>query len=209
MRKLMTITFAVLASAVGCGGSQAAHSAPTSATPESPSSNASSGESSASATAGAASGKADAADPDEFVVRTTERAKEERGQTESKIRGTKTEAAVKFTVIDKDKGPVKGIVIALSAPDGKKFYTEETNADGYAEVLVPIAQKYDLVYLGLGRRDIAAKVTVTDEPNQNLRLTLRYKRIDPPAKTPAASPEPRFVLEGVTFDSGKATLRED
>jgi outer membrane protein OmpA-like peptidoglycan-associated protein len=139
------------------------------------------------------------------VVRKSEKTKEEQGRPESKIRATKSEAAVKFTVVDKDKGPIQGIIIALTAADGKKYYTEETSAQGYAELLVPVGQSYELVYLGLGRRDVAAKVTVTDEPNQNLRLTMRYKRLDPPA----ATPEPRFVLEGVTFDSGKTTIRED
>ena len=79
-------------------------------------------------------------------------------------------------MIDKDKGPVKGVVISLTAPSGNKYYTEETDAEGYAEVLVPVGQKYELTYLSLGRRDIAATVTVTNEPKQNVKLTLRYKR---------------------------------
>jgi outer membrane protein OmpA-like peptidoglycan-associated protein len=204
----MSLTLAMLASSVACAGSQATTSsttgtrhavaaaadpAPHSADPQAP--------------------QGEAAASDEFMVRTSERAKDEPSKTQSKIKGTRTEAAVKFTVIDKDKGPIRGIVIALTAPDQKKYYTEETNADGYAEVLVPVGQKYELLYLGLGRRDIAAKVAVSDEANQNLRLTLRYKRYEPPARAgvaaPEATPEPRFVLEGVTFESGKATLRQD
>jgi outer membrane protein OmpA-like peptidoglycan-associated protein len=113
---------------------------------------------------------------------------------------------MKFTVVDKDKGPIPGIVVSLTAPDVKKYYTEETNAEGYAEVLVPVGKKYDLVYLSLGRRDVAAQVAVTDEPNQNVRLTLRYKRIDPPGKV---APEPKFVLEGINFDVNKATIRPE
>jgi outer membrane protein OmpA-like peptidoglycan-associated protein len=78
-------------------------------------------------------------------------------------------------------------------------------------VLVPVGQKYELVYLSLGRKDIAATVAVTDEPNQNVRLTLRYKRIDPPRPkvTLPDVPEPGFVLNGVTFDTGKATIRAE
>jgi outer membrane protein OmpA-like peptidoglycan-associated protein len=60
------------------------------------------------------------------------------------------------------------------------------------------------VYLSLGRRDIAAKVTVTDQPRQNLRLTMRYQRIDPPP-----GEQERFVLDGIYFDSGKAVLRPE
>lgn len=115
----------------------------------------------------------------------------------SKLTPTKTEAALKFVVVDKDKGPVKGVVIALAGPTGDKFYTEETDADGYAEVLVPNGRKYELTYLSLGRKDVAASVNVTNEPNQTVKLTLRYKGLPPP---------PPFVLTGVTFDTGKATL---
>ena len=114
----------------------------------------------------------------------------------SKIMLTKTEAAMKFIVIDKEKGPIKGVVICLTSPSGTKYYTEETDAEGYAEVLVPVGQKYDAHVLSLGREDIAATVTVTNEPKQNIKLTLRYKR--PP---PAA-----FVLNGVKFDTGRGNL---
>jgi outer membrane protein OmpA-like peptidoglycan-associated protein len=139
----------------------------------------------------------------EFVLRKSTTAKGAQGATPSKIKATKTEAAMKFFVVDKEKGPVSGIVISLAGPDGKKFYTEETDSTGYAEVLVPVGRKYDLVYLSLGRGDITASVPVTDEPNQNIKLTLRYK-----GWQPEAGPQ-RFVLDGVEFDTGKATLRPE
>jgi outer membrane protein OmpA-like peptidoglycan-associated protein len=120
----------------------------------------------------------------------------------SKIVATRTEAALKFFVIDKEKGPVKGVVICLSSPAGTKYYTDETDEDGYAEVLVPVGQTYEATYLSLGlaRGDIAARVPVTEEPRQSIRLTLRYKRLPPP---------PPFVLTGITFDTGKATIRPE
>ena len=137
--------------------------------------------------------------------------------TSGKLKATDTEAAVRFFVIDKDKGPIPGIVIALTSPTGEKYYTAETDAEGFAEVLVPIGKKYDLVYLSLGRRDIAAQVAVANEPRLNLKLTLRYKREDltaPPVMTPPnepapAAPAPRFVLDGVQFESGSAKLTDD
>jgi outer membrane protein OmpA-like peptidoglycan-associated protein len=151
----------------------------------------------------AASAPSRAAKPDagDFVLHDSDTAKEAHGAKASKIAPTKTEAAMKFIVIDKDKGPVKGVVISLTAPGGDKYYTEETDAEGYAEVLVPVGQKYDVNYLSLGRRgDIATTVTVTGEPKQSVKLTLRYKREPPP---------PPFVLTGVTFDTGKATIRPE
>lgn len=139
-----------------------------------------------------------------FKLRDSDTARDARGVAESKIKPSKTEAAMRFFVVDKDKGPIEGIVISLTSPDGKVYYTEESDAKGYAEVLVPVGQKYDLVYLSLGRKDIAASVPVSDEANQNIKLTLRYKR-----NVEEQEPTPRFVLKGVNFDTGKATIRPE
>jgi outer membrane protein OmpA-like peptidoglycan-associated protein len=120
----------------------------------------------------------------------------------SKIVPTKTEAALKFFVVDKEKGPVKGVVIRLTTPEGTRYHTDETNEEGYAEILVPVGQKYQVTYLSLGleRGDIVATETVSNEPRQNIKLTLRYKALPAP---------PPFVLTGVNFDTGKATIRPD
>jgi outer membrane protein OmpA-like peptidoglycan-associated protein len=195
MRHIVLVTAAMLA--LGCGGGQSAKSR-------------GAAEPSTSRRAGPSN---------EFVLSDSDSAEGAHGASASKIKPTKTEAALKFVVVDKDKGPISGVVVALTAPNGQKYYTEETDAAGYAEVLVPVGQKYDLVYLSLGRKDIAATVPVTDEPNQNIKLTLRYKFHAPPpsvraAATAADAPapaeaEPRFVLDGVEFDVGKATLRAE
>lgn len=148
----------------------------------------------------------------EFQVHDSTTAGSAHGVNESKIKPTKTEAAMKFFVIDKGEDkPIAGIVIAMVSKDGKKYYTDETDALGYAEVLVPIGQEYDIVYLSLGKADVNASVTVKDLPNQNIKLTLKYKKrhaAPAPAATAAApaAPQPGFILEGVTFPSGKATI---
>jgi len=147
-------------------------------------------------------------DSNGFALHKSDDAAKAEAAKRAKLKPTRTEAAVRFTVVDKDKGPMKGVVVTLTAPDGTKYYTDETDDAGYAEVLVPVGQKYDLVYLSLAQRNIATNVTVTDEPNQSIRLTLRYK--SPPAPPPlmvAAPPAMRFILMGVEFDTGKATLR--
>jgi outer membrane protein OmpA-like peptidoglycan-associated protein len=122
------------------------------------------------------------------------------GAHASKIEPTKNDAALKFFVVDKEKGPVKGVVVELTSPAGRSFYTDETDADGYAEALVPVGQKYDLTYLSLGKKDIAASVNVSNEPKQTVKLTLRYK------PRPPAVP---FVLTGVVFDTNKAYIRKE
>jgi hypothetical protein len=128
------------------------------------------------------------------------------GAHPSKIKPTKTETAMRFFIVDKGKGgaPIPGIVVSMTSPEGDKYYTEETDAKGYAEVLVPVGKTYELEYLSLGRKTISAKVPVPDSPNQNIKLTLRYKRFDTEGKTMVVQgpPPPNvFVLEGVNFDS--------
>jgi OmpA-OmpF porin, OOP family len=136
----------------------------------------------------------------EFQLQDSHTATKAHGATASKISPTKTEAAMKLFVVDKDKGPVKGVVIFLTGPDKTKYYAEPTDSEGYAEVLVPVGRRYDVAYLSLGRREITATVPVADEPNQSVKLTLRYKR--ELAQRP-------LILAGVNFDTAKATIRAE
>ena len=136
----------------------------------------------------------------EFRLQDTHTAKDAHGATASKIRPTRTEAAMKLFVVDKDKGPVKGVVIFLTGPDKTKYYAEPTDSEGYTEMLVPVGKRYDVTYLSLGRREIAATVPVADEPSQSVKLTLRYKR--------EFAQQP-FILAGVNFDTAKATIRPE
>lgn len=154
----------------------------------------------------------------EFQIKDSTTAGSAHGATPSKIEATATHAAMKFFVVDKVKNePTPGMVISLQAPDGKKYYTEETDELGYGEVLVPVGKTYELVYLSLGEKDITAKVTVKDEPRQNIKLTLRYKRrapmpappapdAAPPETAPAKPAPPVFRLDGVTFESASAEI---
>ena len=101
----------------------------------------------------AASPAAAAADEkSEFQLQDTHTAKGAHGATASKIKPTRTEAAMKLFVVDKDKGPVKGVVIFFTGPDKTKYYAAEpTDSEGYAEPLVPVGKTYDVTYLSLGR----------------------------------------------------------
>ncbi|HLK92106.1 MAG TPA: OmpA family protein [Polyangia bacterium] len=149
------------------------------------------------AASAAASAAPPAAEKSEFQLQDTHTAKEAHGATASKIKPTRTEAAMKLFVVDKDKGPVKGVAIFMTGPDGTKYYAEPTDSAGYTEMLVPVGKKYDITYLSLGRHEIAATVPVADEPSQSVKLTLRYKREN----------DKPFVLSGVNFDTAKATIR--
>jgi OmpA-OmpF porin, OOP family len=141
-------------------------------------------------------------DAGEFVLQSSAKDAKAPAAKAAKIQPTRTEAALKFFVLEKEKGPVKGVVITLTSPGGTKYSTDETDQEGYAEVLVPVGQKYEVTYLSLGlvRGDVAATVTVTNEPKQSIKLTLRYKRLPPP---------PPFVLTGIVFATASAAIKSE
>jgi OmpA-OmpF porin, OOP family len=183
---VVTVVFGVFA----CGGSQRGESTPPTRTGGDPPSG-DDGQPSTDA------GGRTPSDAGEFAIKDADRSSRPK---QAKLKATDTEAAVRFFVIDKQKGPIEGIVVSLTSPTGKTYYTEETDKDGFAEVLVPIGQTYDLIYLSLGRRNVAAKVQVRNEPRLNLKLTMRYEREE--------STKP-FVLDDVQFATGKATIKPD
>lgn len=186
---LSTVTMCLF----GCGASSPQSSTPAPAPP--PAAEPGGEEESDDATAEPKRAR-EASDAGEFEVKDADKSSR---PTQAKLVATETEAAVRFFVIDKDKGPVPGIVISLTSPTGQRYFTAETDAEGFAEVLVPVGQTYELVFLSLGRRDIAAKVDVADKPRLNLKLTLRYQREEYASGSP-------FVLGEVQFETGKATL---
>ncbi len=183
---VVTVMFGVFA----CGGSQRGESTPPTGTGGDP---ASADNRQPSTDAG---GRAPS-DAGEFAIKDADKSSRPK---QAVLEATDSEAAVRFFVIDKQKGPIEGIVVSLTSPTGKTYYTEETDKEGFAEVLVPIGQTYDLVYLSLGRRNVAAKVQVRNQPRLNLKLTMRYAREEPT--------EP-FVLDDVQFATGKATIKPD
>ena len=174
-----------------CGGSQRSESTPASATGTGGDA-ASAGNRQPSTEAGG--GKP--SDAGEFAINEADKSSRPK---QAKLQATDTEAAIRFFVIDKQKGPIEGIVVSLTSPTGKVYYTEETDKEGFAELLVPIGQTYDLVYLSLGRRNVAAKVQVKNEPRLNLKLTMRYEREEP---------SKAFVLD-VQFATGRAKLKPE
>jgi outer membrane protein OmpA-like peptidoglycan-associated protein len=160
---------------------------------------------------GASGAGADVAGANQFQIHESGTvARDAHGERPSQISPTATEAAVKLFVVDRDAGPVQGVVVVLTDPDGRKHYTAETDSAGYTELLLPIGKRYEMVYLSLGRRDIAAAVDVPNEARLSLRLTLRFARWVPPVQPegPAQTPpeSPRFVLNGVEFETGSTTL---
>jgi len=156
---------------------------------------------------------ADGEAPQEFQLHEADNSQREHP---SQIESNATEAAIRFFVVDPDTGPISATVVKLTAPDGSVYYTGSTDSQGYAEMLVPVGQRYQLEYVSLGRNRTHASVNVPEGPRQDIRLTLRRHQWRPPAApeptagTPA-TPQPsheRFVVDGILFDSGRATIQE-
>lgn len=154
----------------------------------------------------------------EFQLQPSDTARHAHGARPSELKATRTQAAIRFFVVDPDAGPIPGIVIKMTAPDGTRYFTGETDSEGYGEVLVPIGQRYEVEYLSLGRRNVTARVDVPDKPNQNIRLTLRYRPWRGVAakaekaeatETPEVPAQQRFVLEGVVFATGSAKIQPE
>lgn len=163
-----------------------------------------------------------------FQLRDSDTADEAHGEHASEIEATATHAAMRYFVVNPDTGPIQDIVIKMTGPDGTAYYTGETDSVGFAEVLVPAGQSYEIEFLSLGRRNINASVEVPEGHNQDIRLTLRYRSrrgqaaaaqepapSDSPDSTGSAdSPDTteapqRFVLAGVHFDTASATIRTE
>jgi len=142
----------------------------------------------------------------EFQLRPSDDSSEARGEQPSQIEATETEAAIRLFVVTAEEVAIPGVVIKMTAPDGSTYFTEPTDSHGYAEVLVPADQRYEMEYLSLGRRNTTATVTVGPGPRRNTRLTLRYRQWRPPA--PEAD-EPGFRLDGVNFETSSATIDAD
>ena len=155
-------------------------------------------------------GSGGSAGDDEFQLSTSETAGQAHGERPSQIEATRTEAAMRLFVVDPDAGPIPDIIIKLTAPDGRSYYTNMTDSLGYGEVLVPAGQRYEIEYLSLGRRNTSASVEVPAGPNQDIRLTMRYRQRRVAEAPAAPEAEPRgLVLEGILFDSGRATLQAE
>jgi len=185
-----SIVVAVLFGVFACGGSRRGESTPPTGTGRDPAI-ADKGQPSTDA------GVRTPSDAGEFAINEADKSSRPK---QAVLKATDTEAALRFFVIDKQKGPIEGIVVSLTSPTGKTYYTEETDKEGFAEVLVPIGQTYDVIYLSLGRRNVAARVQVRNEPRLNLKLTMRYEREEPTRP---------FVLDDVQFATGKATITPD
>jgi outer membrane protein OmpA-like peptidoglycan-associated protein len=195
---------------VACGGGQPPQSPEASAEPTTEASDAPSADEAAASSgdteADGETAAAESDDPNAFKTLDTHTAKDTHGVAASKLKPTKTEALIKLIVVDRDKGPLEGVVASVVGADGRKFYPPETDAVGYTEVLVPVGQKYEIVYLGLGHADVAGTTMVDNEPNLTMKLTLRFKGF---VAVPGSDKNQHFTLDGVNFDTGKATIRRD
>ena len=200
-RILLTVVLSITGTA--CGGSAATGSRPAVESTSGPEPGG----------GASARGGHETARDNEFQLRESADAEFARGERPSEIEATATHAAMRLIVVDRDDGPIQGTVVKLTAPDGTAYYTDETDSQGYAEVLVPAGQRYEVEYLSLGRRNTMAGVNVPPGPRQDIRLTMRYRRWRPPTtpeRDEGAARDVRGIeLKGVLFETGRATIQAE
>ena len=140
------------------------------------------------------------------------------GVNGSNLTPTATEAVLKLFVQSESSGPMKGVVVKAVTSDGKKFYTPETDAMGFTEILVPAGADLTLTYLSLFEDEVKKQTSIPDAPQVTMKLTLTWIPLKPkPIDTPdpgilienKTPDEPSLILKGVEFDTGKSTLRPE
>ncbi|MBN8611635.1 MAG: hypothetical protein J0L92_13665, partial [Deltaproteobacteria bacterium] len=179
---ITTITLSLTACGGGSSSSSSASSSSASASGTSSGASSSTGSSTASSGGESQGGGGGGQSAGEFQISESATAGEAHGEHPSAITSTATHAAMRLFVVDPDTGPTTGVCIKLTGPDGHEYFTQPTDSQGYAEVLVPAGARYDLDYLTLGRRSTTAHVEVPPGPRQDIRLTLRYRRWTPPPR---------------------------
>ncbi|MCK9521610.1 MAG: OmpA family protein [Proteobacteria bacterium] len=134
------------------------------------------------------------------------------GVATSKLAPTATEALLKLIVKKKDGDvPIAGVVVSAANAAGDKFYSTETDAKGYTEMLVPNGAKYTVTYLSMAKSDVNMSVEIPAVERATIQLTMYYShtKAPPPLTADVPDDDRRLILEGVVFDTAKATLKSE
>ncbi len=115
------------------------------------------------------------------------------------LKPTEDKVLLRLKVEDSQKNPVKGTIVSVQKENGKKIFSDVTDKDGMFGLLVPKGQTYLVKFVSLlaEKTDTLKKINVPDRPFYKFTLKLIY---NPTFAT-------TFVLKGIYFDTGKATLK--
>jgi OmpA-OmpF porin, OOP family len=115
-----------------------------------------------------------------------------------KLQPNENEALLKIFVTDFQDRPRTNDIVILRSEKTKKEYQCITDTKGYAEVLLPKGDTYQISYKELVRDKDYSSVTIPQISGlMTSTLTIKYE----PAKT--------ITLDNVYFDFNKATLKTD
>lgn len=113
----------------------------------------------------------------------------------------KEKALLRLKVEDSDEKPVAGTVVSVKNDKQETIFSNVTDDKGFFELLVPKGKSYYVKFISLAdpNAEAAQKIDVPDKPNFKFTVLLVYNPVFVST----------FVLGGVYFDTGKATLKPE
>lgn len=116
------------------------------------------------------------------------------------LQPTVDKALLRLQVQNSLKKPVKGTIVSVRDAKDQKVISAVTDENGIVEGLVDRGKTYHVKFVTIAAKttETKKKIEVPDRANYKFTLQLTYNPVI--AKT--------FVLRGVQFDTGKATLKK-
>jgi outer membrane protein OmpA-like peptidoglycan-associated protein len=112
---------------------------------------------------------------------------------------SETDALLDITITDDSKTPMAGVFISVSNASGQKFFSRESDDEGRVKLLLPKGASYTVNVVSLDLDENKKRIPLTIPDGSFVKSTLQLTFTAGEAKT--------FVLEGVLFDTAKATLK--
>jgi len=108
------------------------------------------------------------------------------------------QALILITIEDKNQRPLEGVVISVRQGKFGKVFSKVSDKAGQIPLFVPINNTYNITFLSLdtNAEPHVEKFEIADRKEQRHVLIMTYE--EPTTKV--------FILEGVAFATGKATL---
>jgi outer membrane protein OmpA-like peptidoglycan-associated protein len=115
------------------------------------------------------------------------------------LAATQTESVLRITVVT-DKGEViPGVIVTVENSKGQKYISQESDANGLVELLVPKGDTYTARFVSLSENEVVKQIPMPNKPF----ITAEFKLIHTPPW------EKSFVLNGVVFDTDKWDLKPE
>ncbi len=116
-----------------------------------------------------------------------------------KLTPTKDKALLRLLVETSTGKPSAGTIVSVRDESGETLFLKVSDKDGLLGLLVPKGKTYTIKFISFSakKKELIQKIAVPDKANFKFTVKLIYNPIY----------VSNFTLEGVFFDTGKATLK--